>query len=66
MLEYAEKKPTLDKAIKLMKMCSKFLDIVVAKMSPICFVLPKAIATYFVYFVTDLGDDAFELTMPMW
>lgn len=32
----------------------------------ICFLLPKALFSYFIYFTTDLGNDAFELPLPMW
>lgn len=30
------------------------------------FVLPKAILSYFSYFTTDAGPEAFELSIPMW
>lgn len=31
-----------------------------------CFVLPKAIVSFFAYFTTDLGSDAFKLPAAMW
>lgn len=36
---------------------------------PVCFVvfvLPKAVYSYFMYFTTKLGADAFELPIPTW
>lgn len=30
------------------------------------FVLPKAFACFFVYFTTDKGNEAFELSLPLW
>lgn len=31
-----------------------------------CFILPKVIVSYFMYFVTDAGRDAFDLPFGMW
>lgn len=30
------------------------------------FIIPKALVSYFKYFTTDLGADAFDLPMPTW
>lgn len=30
------------------------------------FIHPKAIVSFFIYFYTDLGNDAFNLPIPMW
>lgn len=30
------------------------------------FVLPKAMFSFYQYFFTDVGNDAFELSLPMW
>lgn len=47
----------------------KFSELVVLlmpKMSPILFVLPIPVASYFIYFTTDAGNDAFHLPYQMW
>lgn len=31
-----------------------------------CFILPKAIYSFFIYFTTDLGNDAFDLPIAIW
>lgn len=31
-----------------------------------CFIIPKAIVSYFLYFTTDMGNDALELPIRMW
>lgn len=31
-----------------------------------CIVAPKVIVSFFMYFTTDAGNDAFELPIPMW
>lgn len=30
------------------------------------FILPKFFGSFFIYFTTDIGSDAFELPLPMW
>lgn len=37
------------------------LQLVIVKMTPICVVVPKFITSCLMYFVTDLGSEAFEL-----
>lgn len=31
-----------------------------------CDILPKAINSFFIYYITDVGNDAFKLPIPMW
>lgn len=45
---------------------SRFAFIVVAKVTPILYLLPNAIYSYFMYFTTDLGNDAFSLPHNIW
>lgn len=45
---------------------SKIGYFIIAKVTPVCCILPKAMANYFVYFSTTVGNDAFELPLPMW
>lgn len=46
--------------------CSKIGYIIVEKLTPFIWILPKAIICYLQYFTTDLGDDAFELPLYFW
>ena len=34
--------------------------------SPLCALVPWIIYIFFIYFTTDLGNDAFELPVQMW
>lgn len=45
---------------------SKIINLILAKIVPICLTLPNAIFSFFNYFATDLGNDAFVLTIPTW
>lgn len=45
---------------------SKIIQTVVVHISVPGFVLPKAFYSYFMYFTTELGADAFELPIPTW
>lgn len=47
------------------KLC-KIIYFICAKVSIPGSVLPKALACFFIYFTTDLGNEAFELPMPLW
>lgn len=44
----------------------KIADFILARFISIAFMLPKPILSYFMYFTTNLGPDAFELTFPVW
>lgn len=59
-------RPTFEEIIRQTKICSKLLDFVVAKMTPIGLILPKAMVSYSVYTITDSGNDAFELPLQFW
>lgn len=40
--------------------------IIMIKSLPLIFTMPNVIVSFFNYFVIDLGNDSFELTIPMW
>lgn len=44
----------------------KIIYFVIAELSPICMIVPKAILCLLVYFTTDLGQEAFELPVLEW
>lgn len=46
--------------------CSEFIYFIVFKVSPPAYVLPKAFFSLFLYFTTDMGQDAFMLPLPTW
>ena len=45
---------------------SKIVYFVTLVLSPISLVSPNAILSFYTYFTTDLGNDAFGLIVPMW
>lgn len=47
------------------KIC-KILDVGMAKVMPQFMIWPKFIACFVIYFITDLGSEAFELPLPAW
>lgn len=44
----------------------KYMYIGLVKMVPIGSMLPLLIISYFSYYITDSGEDAFVLPFPMW
>lgn len=44
----------------------KILNFVMVKVSPICLILPEFMRSFYAYFTTDLGNDAFVLLFPVW
>lgn len=47
------------------KLC-KIGYFVMAKLTPICWILPKAVISYSLYFVTNAGNEAFDLPLLAW
>lgn len=39
---------------------------VIAKVTPVCWIMPKTIISYFLYFTADAGIEAFELPVFLW
>lgn len=54
------------KANHQVELLSKIVYFLVVNISLPAFLLPLAIHSYFRYFFTDLGNDAFILTVPTW
>lgn len=55
-----------EKTNRQIEVVSKITHFVMVKISAPLFVLPKALLCYFLYFTTDLGSNAFELSIPTW
>lgn len=51
---------------RLVEKMSKAIHFAVIKLGVPAFILPKAIFSYFIYFTTDIGNEAFVLPFPMW
>lgn len=51
---------------QLVEQLSRIGFVVIAIATPVSYVLPKAIISYFKYFSTDLEDEAFELPLFYW
>lgn len=45
---------------------SRIMTFLATKVTPLCGVLSRAIPSFFFYFATDLGNEAFELPVKMW
>lgn len=45
---------------------SEIISMVVVRISLQCFMLPKCMVSFAVYFFTDSGSDSFELPFPLW
>lgn len=65
-LHHPKSKKMYEKTNRLAEKCSKIICFLIMKMSIPGFVLPKAIFSYFRYFTTDAGPNAFELPILAW
>lgn len=45
---------------------SRFIHIILLKVTVPCSIVPKFIVCFYLYFTTDKGNDAFELPFPIW
>lgn len=54
-----------DKTNRQIEKWSKIVYLAVSKFTPICMILPQCIS-FVLYLTTDLGTDAFDLSLPMW
>lgn len=54
------------KTDKLVEKLTKIMYFLLTRVSAPSFVLPKFFASFFLYFTTDTGNNAFELPLPMW
>ena len=64
--EYVASKKLYEKTNRQIELISKIAHFIMVKLSVPGFVLPKAFVSFFKYFTTDLGRDAFELSLPVW
>lgn len=46
--------------------CTEIIVLVMAKVSPVCWILPKVVVSLFLYFTTEVGNDALELPLQIW
>lgn len=65
-MEQPASKGIYDEAIEQMENWTKILTFLLKKVVPLCGVLSRAIPSFFFYFVTDMGCEAFGLPVPMW
>lgn len=59
-------KTIYDGTEKKLPICFKIFNIGAIKAMPICIMMPTFIVSYFKYFTTDLGKDAFALPAQLW
>lgn len=55
-----------EKGNRIIEKSSKIIYFAAIKLGVPGFLLPKAILSYFTYFSTDAGSEAFELPLPAW
>lgn len=65
-LKYEESRVMYEETNNLMEKLSEIVELMVVGVCLPGFVIPRIIVSYFKYFTTDLGDDAFDLSIPMW
>lgn len=65
-MKYPRSKVMCEKTNRLAEKISKLIQFVIVDVSVVGFVLPIGIYSYFIYFTTELGADAFELPIPSW
>lgn len=58
--------PMYEKTNRQIENLTEIIFFVIVRVTPICLVLLKCITSLFVYFTTDLKNNALELPLPMW
>lgn len=59
-------KANLDKTNRQVEKWSEIAYFVLAKITPVCLILPRVIISYATYFATNAGNEAFELPFLFW
>lgn len=52
--------------ITLIEKLNRFIHFVMVNLTLPCLLFPKYTVCYYTYFTTDIGNDAFELPLPVW
>lgn len=63
---YPASKELYEKTSHRIETLSRVAFLVMVKLSVPGFILPMAFVSYFKYFTTDLGPNAFDLLIPAW
>lgn len=64
--EIPQLKKIHEKNVQLIEKLSEFIYAALMYITLPGFMLPKAIISYFIYFTTDAGRDAFDLPLETW
>ena len=65
-LKYTASKSMFRTTNQIVEIMSRIIFFIMLKLTPALTYVPWSIYIYFNYFTTDLGNDAFELPMPIW
>lgn len=65
-LENGKSKASCKETIKRVEKMTEFSSILIIYITGIPLTVPKPFFSYFLYFTTDLGNDAFELVCSAW
>lgn len=59
-------KEFIDDAVDQVEKWTNIFTIIAARMIPLLGILCQVVPSFFLFFVTDLGNEAFHLPFPMW
>lgn len=62
----ATSKAIYNEADKKLQVWSKFMDLIIVKMTPIGVNIPTFVISLFKYLTTDLGDESFDMALHQW
>lgn len=65
-LENASSKPIYEEIIQKIEKLCEGLNFIIIYISTPCVMFPKCLISFFAYFTTDLGSEAFELPFSVW
>lgn len=64
--ENPSSKKIFDKTVQLVEKLSGIINFVIAKVTPVCWIFPKVIISYFLYITTNFENEVFELPVYIW
>lgn len=64
--KYPASRPMYEETNRTVEKWTEIVAFVMAKATPLSWIAPKVIISYYLYFTSDMGDGAFELPLPIW
>lgn len=66
MRDYPHVLEKIHASLRLVEKCSEIIHLVVVVITPVCGGLPNVIISLYLYYVKDLGSDAFRMSDETW